>query len=102
MVRIFLFTFFLSILTLATTTDVRAEADIISAGEPPEVRVETDPYYRYPDIYARQLKYRETHKQLMQDIRDRQKAYVAPHLEVKKKHKADIKALHKSIKSPAQ
>lgn len=97
MVRAIVFTVFISLLSFFVADN--ANAEVVSAGEPDVVRVQVDPFFLYPDIYARQFKYRETYNQLIADLKARQHSYIAPHLEAKNNYKKELKALHRSIKN---
>ena len=74
-----------------------AKAEVVSAGEPIFVRVESFPDYIYPDIYQRQLAYRDTFLALQDDLRARQKAFIAPSLEAQEQYKENLQAIHESL-----
>lgn len=74
-----------------------ASAEIVSAGEPPEVRVETSPEYIFPDIYQRQLAYRNQRLALVRDIEARQQNFVDPSIQAHRQYLKDLQRLHDSM-----
>ncbi len=91
-IRLFIFTIFIA--GLACAAPKQAQAGIVSAGEPPFIRVDSMPDFVYPDIYQRQLAYRETLLMLQDDMKARQKAFIAPSLEAQRMYEQDLEALH--------
>lgn len=75
----------------------QAEFEIYHAGTPDEVRVETNPTYRIPDIYQRQLDYRDKRILLVKDLKRRQRAFVEPTNVLRNQYRQDVQDLHSSF-----
>ena len=75
------------------------QAEVTFAGDPEEVHIETDPGFDFPDIYQRQLAYRESLLPLRAELKERQENFAAPSREVRQNYEEDLKALHQSIQN---
>ena len=92
------FLLLISTILLSTSFSLTAQAELTHAGTPDELHVETNPGFEFPDIYQRQLEYREKRLLLIEDMKERQKHFIAPSLEAQALYQKDVQALHKSIK----
>ncbi|MBX2834414.1 MAG: hypothetical protein KTR28_05540 [Micavibrio sp.] len=90
--------FTLAALTCASTTIApqiaHAQSGIYSAGEPESYNLPTQEVFGFPDIYQRQLNYRDHAIKLREQIKERQENFQAPALEARTKYEQDLKNLN--------
>ncbi len=93
------FLFFLTVLTCAAAPMTRAETPVVACGTPAPADLNTDPGGTYCDIYTRQLAYIEEDRKFREQLKERQKNFVAPGIKAANQYKEDLKAYYESYES---
>lgn len=95
---IFVFCLIVMLVTMIKMAKADETGNVMQCGEAVTGSVETDPDFRYCDIYQRQLDYKESADQLREDINTRTENFAKPRKIARKQYEADLEQIHNSAK----